>query len=566
MSTVLIPKPTTLVTVAGHVVKVKTGSTITLDETQEYVTAELELPMLDEAVVEDIDPRDGVRAVIAAHIGGGPIRTFDVGVRERTIDHKKKTVTLSCASDETLVGDYAPLVDDTGAFVHQGSLRAVIGYVLGKIGAVLEPGAADVPMTVFADGRNMFPDPHVASLAGFAATRCTRAYDAVFPGSMGGAVGFGVQLSAPTGTDAFVSVQGDTGALRLGMVAGRTYTLSASGSVRAAVSGAVSALARRITIWYRVGAGAYVTTSSPALPVDVNASTRVAVTVTLPPGTTEAFVRAYHGHAAGTVTWGQWRLTEKTTHPGPIDTEFFTGSFTDTPGYQYDWEGVVNASPSKRTALAGRPPEALHWLAGVSGWDFLMPLTSSSGMRLFCDEARRWWLVTRDHMQPGVLAATAGNSREGTDTITRDGDLWADGVVARFRWRGANGVPLDQTDTAGTAGKVLTFTFDRPYPGPGTAAFILNRMQGQGRSQEVVTVTNYAATPSMEARLTMPDTAVQIGRVTRVEFGLTEGFMVLGSRGLTDTPDTAYIYGDPGIRYQDVPAGMTYNTFDWSLI
>ena len=100
----------------------------------------------------------------------------------------------------------------------------------------------------------------------------------------------------------------------------------------------------------------------------------------------------------------------------------------------------------------------------------------------------------------------------------------------------------------------------------GEAAFILNRMQGQGRSQEVVTVTNYAATPGMEARLTMPNTEVQIGRVTRVEFGLTEGFMVLGSRGLTDTPDTAYIFGDPGITYDDVPAGMTYNTFDWSLI
>lgn len=564
--TVFIAQPSTTVIAAGHPVKVKTGSTVTLDETREYVTAELELPMLDDAVLDDIDPRDGARAVITSRIGTGPARSFDVGIRERTVNHKKKTVTLSCASDETLLGDYAPLVDDTGAFVHQGSLRTVIGYVLGKIGASLEPGTADAPITVYADGRNMFPDPHVASLSGFEATRCTRGYDAVFPGPMGGAVGFGVALTAPGGTDSFLSVYGDTGVMRLGMVAGRTYTLSATGSVRAAVSGTASGYARRLTLWYRVGGGGYVTTSSPALPTTVGASTRVAVTVTLPPGTTEAFVRAYHGHAAGSVTWGQWRLTEKTTHPGPIDAEFFTGSFTDTPGYQYDWEGTVNASPSKRTALADRPPEALHWLAGVSGWDFLMPLTSSSGMRLFCDEARRWWLVTRDHMQPGVLAATTGNTRDSTDTITRDGDLWADGVVARFKWRGANGVPVDQTDTAGTAGKVLTFDFDRPYPGPGTAAFILNRMQGQGRSQEVVTVTNYAGTPGMEARLTMPDTAVQIGRVTRVEFGLTEGFMVIGSRGLTDTPDTAYIYGDPGIRYQDVPAGMTYNTFDWSLI
>lgn len=556
MSTVFIPRPTSVVTVAGHPVNVNTGSTITLDETTEYVTASLELPLPADTVVDDIDPRDGARAVITARIGTGPARTFDVGVRERTIDHKKKTLTLSCASDEALLGDYAPLVDTVGAFAHQASLRSVINYVLWELGAYLEPGVDDAPMTVYSDARNMVPDPVVGILAIYTSTNCIRNFDVTWPGPTSGVNG--VKLSAPTSADSFVSVDGDGGALRLGMTAGKTYTFSATGSVQTAVGGGANENARRIVVYHRVGTGPYLGTPSLALPTTVGASTRVSATVTLPAGTTEAFVRVFLGHTIGAVTWARFRLTEHDPRPGVDNTAFFSGDTADTHEYRYDWDGTVHASPSKRTALIDRAPELLHWLAGVSAWDFLMPLTSSSGLRLFCDEGRKWRLVPRSYMVPGAILANVGNTREGTDTITRDGDEWADGVVARFRWRGDDGTQLEASDHAGTAGKVLTFDFDRPYPGPGTAAFILNRMHGQGRSQEVVTVTNYTATPGMEARLTMPDTDQQTGRVTRVEFGLTEGFMVIGSRGLTDTPPEAWIMLAPGDAWLDSPAGGSW--------
>lgn len=561
MSTVLIPKPTTTVTVAGHVVKVKTGSTVALDETQEYVTAELELPMLDEAVVEDIDPRDGVRAVISSRIGDGPVRTFDVGVRERTIDHKKKTVTLSCASDETLLGDYAPLVDDNGARVHEASLRGVVGYVLARIGATLAAGGGpDADVTAFWAATNVLPDPACVSAASYSSGGNASSLGVAVPPSPylsplpGGGL---LYWTAPAAGQSFIYLMG---ARTPSVKAGEVWTLQAY--MRRGTPTPENGRLRM----YEIASNGDTLRTIESAPVVLHEGpwTLLTLTVTIEnPATT-----TIKGYASGIATGvGRvYALTAPVLHRAGEVIPPFSGASGAGPGYTHAWTGTPNASPSTRTPLVERVPESLRWPAGVSGWDFLMPLTSAAGLRLFCDGGRRWWLVPRNHMHPGLVAATAGNTREGTDTITRDGDLWADGVVARFRWPGQNGEQLEQSDTAGSAGKVLTFDFDRPYPGPGTAAFILNRMQGQGRSQEVVTVTNYAATPGMEARLTMPDTAVQIGRVTRVEFGLTEGFMVLGSRGLTDTPPTAYIFGDPGIRYQDVPAGMTYNTFDWSLI
>src|SRR5690606_40532617 len=116
--------------------------------------------------LEQIDPRDGLRVQLdaalswAAPSGREPqTRTFDLLLRERTIDHEPGELTLVLESDEALLidgGNASATVDD-GAEAHQTSLRGIVDYVLAKHGAELEPGTDDAGVTITAPPRT--PDP-----------------------------------------------------------------------------------------------------------------------------------------------------------------------------------------------------------------------------------------------------------------------------------------------------------------------------------------------------------------------------------------------------------------------
>lgn len=107
---------------------------ITLDATSApHVTAELEVT-LDPDTLDLLDPRDSPRIRFTADS-----RVFDLGIRTRPVVQDDATVRLSLASDEALLGDYAPLADDTTPLTHVASLRDVVDYVLDEaLGASLE--------------------------------------------------------------------------------------------------------------------------------------------------------------------------------------------------------------------------------------------------------------------------------------------------------------------------------------------------------------------------------------------------------------------------------------------
>ena len=92
-----------------------------------------------------------------------------------------------------------------------------------------------------------------------------------------------------TQTDTFASPGGDTGAMRLGMVAGRTYTASATGRLATAQTGSWSpSYARRIAIWYRAGGTYNSVPSTMAIPNTDGAVARITVTVTISANATVA--------------------------------------------------------------------------------------------------------------------------------------------------------------------------------------------------------------------------------------------------------------------------------------
>ncbi|MDZ5145331.1 hypothetical protein [Microbacterium testaceum] len=465
-------------------------------------------------------------------------RTFDLTLRDREVRHADGIVTLTLASDEALLSDYAPLEDDLGPFAHQSSLRGVVNYGLSKIGATLQPGTLNPDVTTYTDATNMVIDPRVTNLANFPDYfNCSRDYDTVTPGAIGAVPYNGIRLYSPTSQDSFIALGGDVGALRLGMSAGRTYTFSMRGQVIAAI-GNPGTNARRLGAYYRVGTGPYQSVLSPQVSATVGQSSRVSVTFTLPEGTTEAFIRAFHGGTSGVMTWGHPRLSETDPRPGADNTDMFSGATPDTTGYDYAWEGAAEMSRSTRRALIDRSPEVLFWPAGRDALNYLVPIVQSFGLRLVCNERRQWTLRDESYSAPGALSIRHGvNLIDGTDAVSREDDTWFDAAVTVWKWTDRDDVQRTVTDSYALPGstRVRRFEFERPYPGAGFSAYAVRRAQGRGRIVTATSVIDGNAQAEQPISIVLQGAPTQTGQTSRIDFDLDRDEMTVTTRTV-DTP------------------------------
>lgn len=155
-------------------------------------------------------------------------------------------------------------------------------------------------------------------------------------------------------TDTFASLEGDTGAIRLGMVAGKTYTISGTCRLAAPQTGTPSLRARKIVLFYNQNNGAYQEVSSNQA-ANVAGIERVKLTFTLPTDTTEAFVRLYNGTVAGSgdIWWDDVIVEEGTTSgdyfdgSNPIQNLMTNPSFESTLG---TWTTVSGGTVSRDTS------------------------------------------------------------------------------------------------------------------------------------------------------------------------------------------------------------------------
>lgn len=115
-------------------------------------------------------------------------------------------------------------------------------------------------------------------------------------------------------TDSFTAISGDTGALRLGMIAGRTYTVSATIRLSAPLTGTLSSRSRKIVFFHKSPADQFHIETASAQAANVAGETRLSVTVTIPDTATEAFIRLYNGATAGNgdVWWDNLLVEEAT--------------------------------------------------------------------------------------------------------------------------------------------------------------------------------------------------------------------------------------------------------------
>ena len=222
---------------------------------------------------------------------------------------------------------------------------------------------------------------------------------------------------------------------------------------------------------------------------------------------------------------------------------------------------LIGATLQPGTDDAVVAANATEWLPGTSAWDYLAPTVEKAALRLWCDENRRWWLTQRAPIVPGQLTlrtGAGGTISRATDTIDRDGD-WYAGVCITYQWNDSAGLQHVAYDVAGDPRSVLAITRDQPYPGPGAAAQILKQSAGRGRVLDLAAVSDYRATPGQAFTAGLPGTPAQTGIVSAVTWRFPDAEMDVKTRGLIDTPASAWVFDPAGIRWVDIPAGI-----DWT--
>lgn len=219
-----------------------------------------------------------------------------------------------------------------------------------------------------------------------------------------------------------------------------------------------------------------------------------------------------------------------------------------------------------RTLVAGTAdgaidPSASVWKPGVAAWSYVSPLVQAAGLRLWADEFGLFHLDAGLPAAPGNLSLSyTGTITEATDTIDRDTDDWYDAVVITYTWTDALGAQQTQYDVASSPGfsKVLSLNYDTPYPGPGAASAVLGRALGRGRTLDLTTVSDYTATPGQATTITLDNTPIQTGYLSAVTWQWPDAEMTVKTRGLIDTPPTAWVFLPAGERWIDSPVGASW--------
>lgn len=483
-------------------------------------------------------------------------RSFNLGIREATPDRAAGTVTLRLASDEALLDDSAQLVDDATPRQYEASLRALTGYVLGKIGATLTPGALDADMTAYWDVLNLLPNPSVEGVLApwTAAGNCAvfQSSPALSPPSGTAAAGFnslaaGPLAVAPTAIDGWHNV-----------TPGKPYTLTgygrASGTTppRSVVPVIRWIDERDFTPWGDI--------SGAPVPINSTGWARAALTATAPAGAVKAYVffRVTGSTAAGQIGYLDCAMFTQTAEPIP----YYDGSTPDDEHYAYTWDDEANASPSRRTALQDAPtPEAFVWYAGVSGMRFLEPLLKASGLRLVCDEQRRWTLRDVDYRADGSQTYRYGVNIEAADeSLSRESGDWFDAAVYEYVWTDDAGIEQRRVDAFtlnNPPTKVLRVEVQGAYPGPGRAEHIVRRAQARGRTVTVTSIPTWLEHTDQALSVLLDGTPIQTGIAGTVSYNFADDTVTVSSR-TTDTPAAAWILIPEGETWSDSPAGESW--------
>lgn len=507
-----------------------TGGEITLDAGRiPHVGATLTVAVENAALLADLDPRDSRRVVVTAQRDASVPRVFDLGIRSSTPNRADGTVTLDLASDEAVLQDFAQLADDKTPRTHEASIRAVVAYVLDKIDADLETGTEDADVTAYWPVTNVLSNPSLETNA-----------DDWIPGAGASGLVRTVMASpaAPSGTAAlgFTAAAGDANVIP----APNAYATS-PGKWHVFSAYIVSTIGRPaqavLQWWSNNGVTVSAQSFGPAVTTVTSEFRRVFVIAQAPPGVSHVLP---YVHTVGNPGGNQHYVDCAMFYEGDEVVPYFDGATADDAHYEYEWQAEPHGSTSTRTPIIERRPESLIWQAGVSAMDFLHPLLLTTGLRLVCDEQRRWTLRSEAYRAAGAQTWRYGvNITDATENLSRDDESWFDAAVYVYVWTDADGIEQSRTDAFSltpTPTKVLRRELrNTPYPGPGRAQHIVTRAQGKGREVTVSGIPSWTEHTDQALSVLLDGTPIQTGISSRVRFDLDTDEVGITSR-TTDTP------------------------------
>lgn len=511
------------------------GGRITLSESAApHVTAEITIARPAEAILADLDTRSSPppRIKITALVTVGGVsrpRVFDLTLRDRVASHVPGTVALSLASDEALLLDYAPGVEDREPLARETSARAVVSYVLDQVipGATIAPGV-DADLTRYWNVTNLIPNPRAAvNYTGWTTGDGASGIDRIAMGSPVPAHGaFAVGWAAAAGDSNIIPGVERTD---YSVTPGRWYVFTAD------VASSVTSTARAVIQWWSANGTVLSSQSFGATrTTDDTAFRRVTVIAQAPPGASHAvpYVNTI-GNAGGNLHYA----TEAMFYEGTILVPYFDPTVTRA-GYVITWARDAHASTSTRVAIEERPPDALIWDAGRSAIEFLASLLQSVGLRIVCDESRQWTLRDESYTAEGTLSIRHGiNLIDATDTISRTDDNWFDAALTRHTWTDANGNTQTAADVYAPAGysKLRVFEKSTPYPGPGFSEYVVRRAQGRGREVSATVVPSWLERAEQATTIVLDGAPTQVGKTSEIRFDLDSDEVTITTR-TTDTP------------------------------
>lgn len=510
---------------------------ITLDDTAApHVQANISLSIPDATLLGLLDPRDRKRIRIdasATFTFGTQTRSFDLGIRDRRVSHRAAVATLSLASDEALLSDYAPLALDIAPYSYQSSVRALINYVIGRAlpGTTLAAGGPDVPFRAVIGSTNLVRNPRArVDLTDWSSG------NSISRQTSGGPSGRPTYVNAMSGSSGSLLVNYSADGVPL--QAGKQYRLSVDQNADAGTM---------------IGFDGLVLNASGGILLDLIETARAASggwdrnsqVFTAPEGAVKMQLRSFttQSVAAGrSLNTTGWRVSEVT--DDPTDTGYFDAHYAATDEYSYAYSGAI----SVRTPLIDRAADVLTWRAGVNALDFLSAILQSLGLRLVCDETRTWTLRDSTYVASGSIAIRHGiNLYDGDDTVSREDSEYFDGAVVRYRWRDSSGTQQERVDAfalTGSPTQVRTIERAVAYPGPGFAEYAVRRAQTRGRQVTVTTGADWNARAEQPSEFTLLGAPVQLGMASRVTFNLDTDEMTVMSRTTDTVPGAIDLLAD----------------------
>ena len=515
------------ITAGATVLEPKLTGGITLDAGRApYASGDVEIGLPSPAVLAALDPRTSPPPRVRVTAGAAG-RVFDLHVRERRVSVEDAAVSLKLASDEALLEDYAPLADDPAPFSLAASLRAVVGYALAVAipGAVLEAGE-DMNASAFWRATNYAKNPAArVNATGYAAGTGTssigRHTDITWNGLPT------IRFSAAGTGEAYLNTPTQAAA-RPGQVWTYSYHILSSGTQRPA----------RTLIRFKDASGALVAqyVSTPVTPS--GDWLRVSGTAVAPPGTTtvEAFATTVRNAAGQAHYTSGHMLTEGSALPPAARLlPWFDGAST-LAGYTMQWDYALdtNASTATRIPAVERPADALIWRAGQSALQFLHPLLQAFGLRLVCDEARRWTIRSDAYTVPVTLALRQGvNIVTGSEGTSRDAGFWFDARATLYRWTDSAGDQQERVDAWALNtpySRLAMVVVEAAYPGPGRSEYAVRRAQGVGRELSIEAPADWTAIPEQSLQVSLDHAPVLVGDVVSVHFDFDTARMTISAR------------------------------------